>query len=265
MQKKENRKLNPIKEIPKEAKVKSLYKAIQVLLYFTEEVKELGVTELAEKSGLLKSTISNIMSTYEVCGIVKRNPKTNKYRLGLKVLELSNCFYYNDDIRKVMRSCMEKIAEQVKEIVYLAVFYEEEIIYLDAAFPVYSIGSRNMTGVKAPAYCTGIGKVLLAYEKEEVIDRIISKGLEPFTQNTITEAEVLKKELARIREQGYAVDNMEHEFGIRCVAVPIKNYEGIVRAAISVSGPSLRLQDERIEEVSILLQETVEAVSWQLR
>ena len=265
MQKKENPKADSIKEIPKEAKVKSLYKAIQILLYFTEEVKELGVTELAEKSGLLKSTVSNIMSTYEVCGIVEQNPKTNKYKLGLKVLELSNRFYYNDDIRKIMRPYMEKIAEKVKETVYLAVFYGEEIIYLDAAFPGYSIGTRNMTGVKAPAYCTGIGKALLAYEKEEVVDVIISKGLEPFTQNTITEAEALKKELIGIREQGYAVDNMEHEFGIRCVAVPIKNYEGVVRAAISVSGPSLRFQDERIEELAILLQQTTEAVSWQLR
>lgn len=265
MQNKESLQGESMEKNTKQIKVKSLYKALQILLYFTEGAEELGVTELAEKSGVLKSTVSNIMSTYEVCGMVERNPKTNKFRLGIKILELSNQFYYNNDIRKVIRPYMEKVAEETRETVYLAVFYGEEIIYLDATFPADSIGNRNMAGVKAPAYCTGIGKALLAYEQDHVIEAIIAKGLTSFTEHTITEPDALKEELAHIRGRGYSVDNMEHEFGVRCVAVPVKSYDGTIRAAISVSGPSLRFQDDRIEELAILLKQAAEAVKWQIR
>ena len=88
-------------QVPEDIKVKSLYKAVQLLFYFAEEDRELGITELAEKSGLLKSSIYNMLSTYEACGLVKRNPLTNKYNLGIRVLELSSQFYRNNDVRHV--------------------------------------------------------------------------------------------------------------------------------------------------------------------
>lgn len=251
-------------KLPEQAKVKSLYKAIQLLFYFSGEKKELGVTELAEKTGMLKSSVHNILATYEVCGIVERNPKTNKYRLGIRVLELSNQFYHNNDVRHVVRPIMDQVAEILGESVYLAVFHEKEIIYVDGAFPSIAVGRRNMTGIKAPAYCTGIGKALLAYQPEPVIEEIIEDGLKGFTKNTITDGRMLKRELAIIRRQGYAVDNMEHEYGIQCVAVPIFNREGKIVAAYSVSGPSPRFSEERIGQISELLKESAETVKWQL-
>lgn len=246
-------------QLPEQVKVKSLYKAIQLLFYFTGEDKELGVTQLAQKSGVLKSTVYNVLATYEACGIVERNPRTNKYRLGLKILELSNQFYRNSDIRQVMRPYMDKLAAQSGESVYLAARQDLEIIYMDAAFPPDSVGGRNMVGVRAPAYCTGIGKAILAFEPEELWERVIESGLTPYTANTITDGEALRRELKEIRARGYAVDNMEHEFGVKCVAAPVRNYEGGVLAAVSVSGPSLRFPEERMEQLAGILLDAARA------
>lgn len=247
--------------LPEQVKVKSLYKAVQLLFYFSGEDKELGVTELAQKSGVLKSTVYNVLATYEACGIVERNPRTNKYRLGLKILELSNQFYRNSDIRQVMRPYMDELAAQSGECVYLAARQDREIIYMDAAFPPGSVGGRNMVGVSAPSYCTGIGKAILAFEPEEVWDRVldVSGGLKAFTENTITDGDALKKELETIRHRGYSIDNMEHEYGVKCVAAPVKNYEGRVLAAISISGPSLRFSEERVENLAGILLDAARA------
>lgn len=247
----ENEKIN----VPEQVKVKSLYKAIQILFYFAEEDKELGVTEIAEKSGLLKSSVHNMLSTYEECGLVKRNPNTNKYHLGVRVLELGNRFYRNNDLHHVVVPYMKKIANSIDEAVYLAVRNETEVIYLDGVFPADSAGGRNMTGLTAPLYCTGIGKAMLAFESEELVEKVLTEEFVAFTPNTIGNGEDLKRELALIRERGYSIDNMEHEYGIRCVAVPIRNAEGKIAAAWSISGPSLRMDDERLAELARLLQE----------
>ncbi len=247
--------------VPEMAKVKSLYKAIKLLDYFTGDVTEIGVTELAEKSGMLKSSVHNILSTYELCGFVERNNQTNKYHLGIKILELSNQLYRNNDIRQIMRPYMEKIVSQVGENMYLGRLYGNEVIYLDAVFPKDVISGRNMVGIRAKSYCTGIGKAMLAFESEEVIDEVIRGGLKAFTESTITDGDRLKAELEKIRQIGYAEDNMEHEYGVRCVAVPIRNYEGKVVAACSLSGPSLRFTDEKIEEYSKKIKSVVEKCS----
>lgn len=250
--------------LPEGVKVKSLYKAMQVLFYFTREVDELGVTELAQKSGMLKSSVHNILSTFEACGIVERNKKTNKYRLGVRVLELSNQFYQNNDIRQVMKPFMQQIADQEEECVYLAVMSDLDVVYIDAAFPAASTGGRNMTGVTAPPYCTGIGKAMLAFANEELIKRVEEGGMEPFTHNTITDGERLREELDQIRQRGFSIDNMEHEYGVKCVAVPIRNKEGAVIGAYSISGPSPRFNADRIKRLAASLQNMAKQVQNQL-
>lgn len=250
--------------LPEGVKVKSLYKAMQILFYFTKGKEELGVTELAEKSGMLKSSVYNILSTFEVCGIVERSTKTNKYRLGVRVLELSNQFYQNNDIRQVMRPFMQQVADEEEECVYLAVMSGLDVVYIDAAFPSSAAGGRNMTGVTAPPYCTGIGKAMLAFADDEEIERVINAGMEEFTHNTIKDGKRLKEELEWIKKNGYSVDNMEHEYGVKCVAVPIRNKEGLVIGAYSISGPSPRFSSERVKRLAEILQNRADQVKNQL-
>ena len=121
-----------------------------------------------------------------------------------------------------------------------------------------------MTGVTAPPYCTGIGKAMLAFAHEEVINRVEEGGMEPFTHNTITNGEKLREELGQIRQRGFSIDNMEHEYGVKCVAVPIRNKEGAVIGAYSISGPSPRFNADRIKRLASSLQNMAKQVKNQL-
>lgn len=240
-------------EMPEGVKVKSLYKAVKLLDYFNSTHPERGVSELAELSGLLKSSVYNIMSTYEACGIVEQNPKTSQYRLGLKILELSNVLNQGDFIWQIIRPFMEELTEQTGETVFLATPYGNQIIYREAVFPNHSISVRSIKGVVAPMYCTSLGKAILSLMDKSQIEKVIEEGMTPFTPYTITDPQKFREEIQRIREQGYSIDNMEHEYGIKCVGVPIKNSRNEVIGAFSLSGPSLRFNDEKINEYASLL------------
>lgn len=238
---------------PEGVKVKSLYKAIKLLDYFSISHPERGVSELAELSGMLKSSIYNIMSTYEECGILEKNPKTCQYHLGLKILALSNVISQDDVFSEIIRPYMEELSEHTGETVFLATPYGNNIIYREAAFPNHSISVRAIKGVVAPMYCTSLGKAILSCMDSEHIDRVIAEGMEPFTPFTIIDPQAFRDEVEKIRRQGYSIDNMEHEYGIKCVGVPIKNGNEQVIGAISLSGPSLRFNDDKmIEYISLL-------------
>ena len=252
------------KELPEGVKVKSLYKAVKLLDYFNSAHPERGVSELAELSGLLKSSVYNIMSTYEACGIIDQNPKTSQYRLGLKILELSNVLSQDDVFWQIIRPYMEGLSEQTGETVFLATPYGNQIIYREAVFPNRSISARTIKGVVAPMYCTSLGKAILAYMDNTHIEKVIEEGMVSFTPNTIIDPQAFRDELKLIHEQGYSIDNMEHEYGIKCVGVPLKNSQNEVIGAFSLSGPSLRFNDEKLMEYANLLLDRARLIKTRL-
>jgi DNA-binding IclR family transcriptional regulator len=241
-----------------EPKVKSLYKAVKLLDYFNQEYPERGISELSELSGLLKSTIHNIVTTFEQAGFLEKNPATNKYRLGMKVLQLSNHLYASHDLRRLLHPYLVKLCDYSKEIIYLTLPSDNEVIYIDAVFPTGSILGRSVIGGKSPIYCTGVGKAILANSPESEINRVLAGPLHAYTPYTIVDPQKLRAELEQIRVQGYAIDNMEHEYGIRCIAVPIKNMRGVTVASCSISGPSPRFTDAKLKEYAKVLLETTE-------
>lgn len=247
-------------EVPDGVKVKSLYKAIKLLDYFNDKQPERGISELAELSGMLRSSVYNILSTFEVCGIVEKDSQTNKYRLGLKIMALSNILSQNDIFAEVIRPFMENLSEETGETVFFATPYGSKIIYREATFPHQSISVRAIRGVIAPMYCTSLGKAILSCMKKENTERVIAEGLKPFTPYTIIDANDFRNEIDKIRLTGYSIDNMEHEYGIKCVGVPIQDDNGSVIGAISLSGPSLRFGNDKIEKYVCLLKECVKQI-----
>lgn len=238
-------------------KVKSLYKALKVLECFTVSKPELGITEISEQLGLYKSNVHNIADTFVKAGYLEKNTENDKYRLGFKILELSHIISANISLRHIVLPHMRELADITNETIYLAVPREGEVIYLDSCSPKHQLSTRAMLGIKAPLYCTGIGKAMLAFLPEEVLTVVVSSGLARHTDKTITDLQQLKEELSDIRTRGYAIDNMEHEFGIKCVGMPIRNKNRQVTAGISISGPSLRFDARKIKEFGVLLQKTV--------
>ncbi len=237
-------------------KNKSLEKAMAVLECFCKKQPELGVTEISEQLDLYKSNVFNILSTFEVLGYVEKNQQTSKYRLGLKILELANVINNSNGFRQSIYPLITDLSTQLGEVVYYGVPDDGNVIYLDAAYPANTTASRVIIGDKAPMYCTAIGKAMLAYLPENEINDILSRPLNVFTPNTITDAGQMKSELQSIRESGFSVDDMEHEHGIKCVGVPIFNANRKVVAAISASGPSLRFEKNNILRCAELLKET---------
>ncbi len=243
-----------------EIKVKSLQKALTILNCFVRKPR-LGVTEISDMLDLNKSNVHNILTTFQAMNYLEQDAESGKYQLGLGILELCQSVGDRFNIRKVMMPYMQEIADVTGEVVYLAVPREDEMVYLEAMHPVESYNMmRVILGEHAKMYCTGIGKAVLAYLPEDVAETYIARGLYAFTKNTITDPEVLRRDLALTRERGYAVDNMEHEFGVKCVGMPVFSRRGELLAAVSVSGPSLRFSQERIEVIAGIMRASLKKV-----
>ena len=244
-----------------EPKVKSLFKAIKLLECFTKERPEWTITELAQELNLLVSSTHNMVTTLEMGRLLRKNEITGKYRLGLKILEYSNTISATDNLRSIVQPYMDRISEKTGERCLFAQYYNQQVIYLAASEPNTHLRNMSIIGERAPLYCTGVGKAILAHLPEEQLEAVLSEPFKAFTHMTITDPQVLRDELKRIRLQGYAVDDMEHEYGIRCVAVPLHTMQGEAHAAFSLTGPSLRFESDRIPELAALLQELAAATS----
>lgn len=246
--------------------IKSLWKALDILEYFSPEHPEAGILEISEALGLTQSNVCDIVKTFEKRGYLQQNKQNKKYYLGFRVLQLYRSFYYNDAANEIIRPHLKAIAQQTGELVYYGTVCDGKVLYLSQADPGSDsfFMKKTAIGATAPLYCTGLGKAMLAYQSEAFIDDIIAQGLEPITGDTICDADVLRRELELIRQRGYAIDNMEHELGVRCVGVPILDRQGEVLGAISVTGTSLRFDQENTEEFARILRRHVQEIRHQM-
>jgi DNA-binding IclR family transcriptional regulator len=184
---------------------------------------------------------------------VKRDEQTNQFSLGVACLELSRAYYESDNLRSTALPVLESLRDDIKETVHLVVMDQMEIIYLEKIPGLHAIGlMSSRVGKRAPSYCTGVGKVLLAYENSQAVDNYFeTHSMQRFTNTTITTIKALQEELKEVRRQGFAVDRGEHEAEVWCVAAPIFNLNGQAIAALSISGPEGRMAplDENCELV----------------
>lgn len=230
-----------------EIKVKSLQKAIEVLNCFTKKNK-LGVTEISEQLGLNKSNVHSILTTFRALDYLEQDEETGKYSLGLGLYTLNQALGDRFTVKNAAVPFMQELSNITGERVYLAIPHKDEVVYLSSAYPRDAFNMMRMIGgERAKMYCTGIGKAMLAYLPEMEREEYINMELLAFTENTITDANKLREELCLVRKRGYAIDDMEHEFGVKCVAAPIFNKQGKVEAAVSISGPSLRFGQENMD------------------
>jgi len=239
-----------VKDEQNKGKVKSLIRAIRILESFGKKEK-MGITEISRKLGLPKSSTYDIVNTLLLEGILEREDESNKYYLGLRLFELGNRARANLEIRRVATPFLRNLNNLFDETTHLTVLDNDEVLYIECFESTKRLRTYSVIGVRAPLHCTAVGKAIMAFLPENEIMRIIrDKGLEKFTENTITDKEELLLELKRVRECGYSVDNMEHEVGVKCVGAAIHNHTGKVFASISVSGPSQRLKIEEIPEIA---------------
>ena len=234
-------------DVPENIKVKSLYKAVSILDYFTDEHPKRRITELAELAGIPKSAVYNILSTFEYCGFIEKDEVSSQYMLGRKFLEMGYRVNKVYSLSRGMHQLLQELAEKTGETAFYAQRYGFKIMYRDVAYPSTQVNTQSIVGWTASMHCSALGKMLLSFEPSVFVDELCEKeGLKKYTDTTITTPDALKKELKLIRERGYSIDNMEQEYGFKCVACPVYDINGNVIAAVSVSGSALRFQENDI-------------------
>ena len=215
---------------------------------------ELGLVELAQRVELQPSTAHRLLATLTERGYALQNPETGRYLLSYKLLELASFVNARTTrLRALVRPYLASVQRITGETANLTVFEPPDVVFLDQVEGIHSVRMFTQVGHAVPAHTSGSGKAILAFQPPELVAELYPDGLPPQTERTITTLATLQRELARIRKRGYAVDNEEHEEGVSCVAVPIFEHDGTVRAAISVSAPTARIHSADTAELGELL------------
>jgi IclR family KDG regulon transcriptional repressor len=229
---------------------KSLFKALRILDCFTEATPEWSVSELSRELGIGKSSVSTMLALLAEMDFVHQSPTSRRYELGLRCLELG----YLASSRLVIRDLAYPYLEPLlrgNRIVYFGILHQDEVLYIEALFPVRRRINYSSVGRRAPLYCTAIGKALLASMPPAYVDDYLTRTpLVPATANTITDPDRLRDELALTRRRGYSTDRQERELGIQCVGVPIRRADGSLVAALSISGPSSEITLDGMAQVA---------------
>ncbi len=247
-------------------RIKVLEKALAVLDLFADAPGDLTVTQIGQRLKLSKPTAFRIVNVLEEADYLERAPGSPAYRLGLKLHRLGSLVESTTALQKLARPFLQALAERSGETVHLTVLNRGEALYLDKIEGKHSVRVVSRVGMRLPAHCSGVGKVLLAFLADDEVEAIVGeRGLPRLTPTTITDREALAAELRRIRERGYAIDNEEIELGLKCVAAPIRDAAGRVAAAISISGPKFRFDDAEMERFVPLVLRTSDRISGALR
>jgi IclR family acetate operon transcriptional repressor len=246
--------------------VKSLVKGLNILQVLAEgEASVYTLTELSRRLHLHISTVHRLLVNLVGQGFVEEAPGSSGYQLSLKVLRMGLRVLDRLDFRQVAQPLLRQLSQQTEETVHLAILQETGAISIEKFGSAPPVGlDARLAGVM-PLHCTGVGKTLLAYQSGDLLNRLArTSGFPRFTPRTITSLANLKKELERIREQGYALDQEETVEGLRCVAGPVFDHSGCVVAAFSVTGPATRITSSRLPEIARLVRATSQQISFRL-
>jgi IclR family transcriptional regulator, KDG regulon repressor len=238
--------------------------ALSLLDCFSIENPVLGLTEICEITSYPKANAIRYLKSLQKAGLVRQDSKTKKYSIGYKVLELSYVFYQTMELREILLPYMQKIRDLSSETVCLVVVDGTDGVCIERIETEEDLKFYPPVGKRRRLYAGASRKLLLAYMPEKKIQQIVSKGLEKVSTNTPLDEEQLMKQLAQIREKGYAVTESEHTSGVKSVALPIKNYRGEVIASLSIVGPAFRISFEQTNQFIKYLKDATTEISEQL-
>jgi IclR family KDG regulon transcriptional repressor len=245
-------------------RLSSVATAIRLLKAFSGDEAEIGVSALSQRLGIAKSTVHRLAVTLVSEGLLEQNPENEKYRLGVGLFGLGALVRQRMNLSSEARPFLFSLREQTNETVLLAILSQTEIMYIYNLESRQAIRMRSDVGVRQPAYCTALGRAIMAYQPATVVDDILDQPLLQRTPKTVTEPARLRKILEQVQRQGYAIDDEESEAGMRCVAAPVRDASGRVVGALGVAGPVQRLSLKALSALVGPLSETAEAISVRL-
>jgi DNA-binding IclR family transcriptional regulator len=220
----------------------------------------ISLAELSVLLGMPKSTTHRYLGTLLELGLAERN-SIDRFYLGTKVIELAGLFLANSDLRNESQPVLIELAEISGETIHLAMPSGAEVVYISKVESRHAWGMLSHIGTRLPMYCTALGKSILAFSDDALLQEVLADSLEPRTPHTITSIEALKEELEKVRSRGFAIDDEENEMGICCVGAPIIDYGRKSIAAISISGPRERMDRDRCFQFGSLVRDAARKIS----
>jgi DNA-binding IclR family transcriptional regulator len=245
------------------APAKNLAKGLVILNTIAGRASGLTLTEISRLSTVPKPTAHRLINVLLEYGMVRVAPN-DRYLLGSQCLILGNLFLDDLDLRQEAQDVLRDLAQDSLEACHLGIKEDERIVYIEKVESPHAVRMYSRVGATNPVHSTALGRAILAYCDEASIEAILLSGLERRTSNTTTNPQAFLAKLAEIRERGYAIDDVENEEGIRCVAAPVFDHTGSVLAGISVSGPEQRLTLERLDDLAVKVSWAARALSARL-
>ncbi|MBE6483620.1 MAG: IclR family transcriptional regulator [Actinomycetaceae bacterium] len=234
--------------------VQSVVKAVRILDCFSADQPFLTLSQICRETGLPKSTALNLVRTLEQSNLLMRIEDTQQYQLSYRVMEYSYALSSSLPLIQYAMPFLEEIQVSTGENIYLTSHIDGRVFYLECVYPSIRIGNYSVQGKTLPMHCTGCGKAMLAYLPDDELQQIVDRrGLPRLTPATITDADALREELAATRERGYALDLEEETAGVKCVAVAIRDGSGYPVGAISISGTTVSVRDDLVDEYARIL------------
>jgi len=237
-------------------------RVVDILETFATVGPELGVSDVSRALGLKKATAHRLLASLLRRGLVAQDPVTRRYRLGMKLWELGSLATSQLDWVDRVKPFLQHLTDVSGETSHLAVLNDGQVLYVDKVEISRSLRMPSQVGKRLPVHCTGVGKALIAFLPEEVLRGVLNRrGMPRMTAHTITDRDALWRELALVRERGYAMDHEEIDEGLTCVAAAVRDHTSHVVAGISIAGPSSRLRPELMAECAREVVGTANAMS----
>ncbi len=247
--------------------MQSLDRALDILEALAASKGDVGVTELSDRVSLHVSTVHRLLSVLVSRGYARQNAPAGRYSLGPGLLKLAHNAVGTGqfDLRDEARPVLEALAHLTGETTNLVTLLDSQAVYVDQVASRHMVRMFTQIGTRAPLYCTGAGKVLLACQSATAIEAYLAREpLEPRTPHTHISRAALRVELARVRERGYALDEGELDAEVRCVAAPVFDHTGSAVAAVSVSGPASRFTPAKVRAAAQALVRATHELSERL-
>ncbi len=241
--------------------VSSVMKVFGILQALGEE-RDHGITELAQRVMMSKSTVYRFLQTMKTLGYVTQEGESEKYSLTLKLFELGAKALQNVDLIRSADVQMRELSRLTKETIHLGALEEDSIVYIHKIDSLYNLRIYSRIGRRNPLHTTAIGKVLLAWRDRAEVNEILKEvEFKRSTANTIVTREALLEVLDQVKAQGFGEDNEEQEEGLRCIAVPVFDRFGVVIAGLSISFPTIRFSEEAKSDYVAMLHRAARTLS----
>lgn len=242
----------------------TVMKALALLETVAHSPRPLLLSEIASEVGFDRSTTYRLLNTLVNAGYVVRDRASKRYHLSYRLVTLSRHLLVDNERARASREIMERIARKTGETIHLSALDGLDEVLIQKVKGMQFLIVDFEIGERFRLHCTSVGKVILAYQDDSLLEQLIAAGLPQVASNTITDPDRLRQELRQIREAGYAIDDHELADHMRCISVPVFEADGRVTMGFSISGPDTRLTLEKLEEYKVPLLEGARELSERL-